>query len=197
MWEPAATESITTWSQVNPEYPEEDLVLFGPGSESGTYDFFAEEIADPDSEEPALREDYEASEDDNVLVEGVANELLALGFFGFSYYDENKDTLRALPLDGVEPTVDTIADGSYPLSRPLFIYVSTKALDENPAVEPFVTYYLENATTLVEEAAYVPLPDSTLQESRTQFMDRTTGTLYDESGELPSGDLETSLKDSQ
>jgi len=194
LWEPQAEGEITQWSQVRSEWPDQEITLYGPGTESGTFDFFTEEVV---GEEGASRSDYQASEDDNVLVQGVSGDPNALGYFGFSYYETNQDTLKALAVDGVEPDTQTIRTGEYPLSRPLFIYVSTQALEENPAVEEFVDFYLENLNQFVEQARYVTLPESLAQEARKQFEDRTTGTVYDENGELPGGDLETALQRSQ
>jgi len=197
LWEPES--QVNQWSQLDPSWPAEDIALFGPGTESGTFDFFTEFV---NGEEGASRTDYQASEDDNVLVEGVAGNANALGYFGFSYYQNNQDRVRALAIDGgdgpVEPSVETIASGEYPLSRPLFIYVNAQELEENQALEKFVNFYLseENLTQIAEAAEYVPEPDSLAQEARTQFEDRTTGTVY-ENGELPSGDLETALRESQ
>jgi phosphate transport system substrate-binding protein len=194
LWEPQAEGEITQWSQVRSEWPDQEITLYGPGTESGTFDFFTEEVV---GEEGASRSDYQASEDDNVLVQGVSGDPNALGYFGFSYFETNQDTLKALAVDGVEPDTETIRSGEYPLSRPLFIYVSTQALEENPAVEEFVTFYVENLNQFVEQARYVTLPGSLAQEVRKQYEDRTTGTVYDENGELPGGDLESALQRSQ
>jgi phosphate transport system substrate-binding protein len=194
LWEPAAEDKITQWSQVRSEWPDQDINLYGPGTESGTFDFFTEEIV---GEEGASRTDYQASEDDNVLVQGVSGDPNALGYFGFSYYEQNQQTLKALAVDGVEPNTDTIRSGEYPLSRPLFIYVSTQALKENKAVEPFVNFYLDNLNQYVEQARYVTLSSSLTQEARKQWEDRTTGTVFTEEGEPKGGDLETALQQSQ
>ncbi len=197
LWEPAAEGEITRWSQVNPEWPDEDIELYGPGTESGTYEFFNEAIVG--NEEEVNRTDYEASEDDNVLVQGVAGDQNALGYFGYSYYENNRNSLKALTLDGVEPSAETIRSGEYGLSRPIFIYVSTKALKNNDAVKPFVDFYLaeENLNRLVEAARYVTLPDSLADEARAQYEDRTTGTVFTEAGEPKGGDLEAALKQSK
>ncbi len=197
LWEPAAEGEITRWSQVNPEWPDEDIELYGPGTESGTYEFFNEAIVG--NEEEVNRTDYEASEDDNVLVQGVAGDQNALGYFGYSYYENNRDSLKALALDGVEPSAETIRSGEYGLSRPIFIYVSTKALKNNDAVKPFVDFYLaeENLNRLVEAARYVTLPGSLADEARAQYEDRTTGTVFTEAGEPKGGDLEAALKQSK
>ncbi len=197
MWEPAAEGKITQWSQVRSDWPDRELSLYGPGTESGTYEFFNETIVG--NEEEVNRSDYEASEDDNVLVQGVSGDENALGYFGYSYYENNTDALKALAVDGVEPTEETIRSGEYLLSRPLFIYVNTESLKKNKAVKPFVDFYLseQNLDRLVEAAKYVTLPSSLSQESRAQYEDRTTGTVFTEEGEPKGGDLETALKQSQ
>ncbi len=197
IWEPAAEGKITQWSQVRSSWPDRELSLYGPGTESGTYEFFNETIVG--NEEEVNRSDYEASEDDNVLVQGVSGDENAFGYFGFSYYENNLDTLRALAVDGVKPTEDTIRTGEYLLSRPLFIYVNTDALKNNKAVKPFVDFYVseQNLNRLVQAAKYVTLPASLAQESRAQYEDRTTGTVFTEEGEPKGGDLEAALKQSQ
>jgi phosphate transport system substrate-binding protein len=191
LWEPAAEGRITQWSQVRSEWPDQEITLYGPGTESGTFDYFTDEVV---GEEGASRSDYQASEDDNVLVQGVSGDPNSLGYFGYSYYETNQDTLKALAVDGVDPTTESIRSGDYPLSRPLFIYVSTQALEENKAVGPFVDFYLENLNSIVEQARYVTLPESLAQEARKQWEDRTTGTVYTEEGEPKGGDLESALR---
>jgi phosphate transport system substrate-binding protein len=197
MWEPAAEGRITSWSQVRSDWPDRELSLYGPGTESGTYEFFNEVIVG--NEEEVNRSDYEASEDDNVLVQGVSGDENALGYFGYSYYVNNRDKLTLLAVDDVKPTTDTIRSGDYLLSRPLFIYVSTDALKKNKAVEPFVDFYLaeQNLDRLVEAAKYVTLPTGLAQESRAQYEDRTTGTVFNADGEPKGGDLETALQQSK
>ena len=197
MWEPAAEGKITRWNQVRSEWPNEELSLYGPGTESGTYEFFNEVIVG--NEEEVNRSDYEASEDDNVLVQGVSGDENALGYFGYSYYENNRDSLEALAVDGVEPSEGSIRSGEYLLSRPLFIYVSADALKNNEAVKPFVDFYLseQNLDRLVEAAKYVTLPSSLSQEARTQYEDRTTGTVFNEGGEPKGGDLESALQQAQ
>jgi phosphate transport system substrate-binding protein len=194
LWEPAAEDKISTWKQVRSEWPDQQITLYGPGTESGTFDFFTDKI---NGEEGASRTDYQASEDDNVLVQGVSGDPNALGYFGFSYYENNQDALKALAVDGVKPNTQTIRSAEYPLSRPLFIYVSTQALKENKALEPFVNFYLDNLDEYVEQAKYVTLPSSLEQESRKQWEDRTTGTVFTDAGELKGGDLKGALKQSQ
>ena len=196
IWEPAAEGQITRWNQVRSEWPDRPLNLYGPGTESGTYDYFNEAIVQ-NEEETTRQSDVEMSEDDNVLVQGVAGDENALSYFGYSYYENNRDSLKALAVDGVEPTTETIRSGEYVLSRPLFIYVNTQDLENNQAVEPFVVFYLENLDRIVEAAKYVTLPESLSQESRAQFEDRTTGTVFNAEGEPKGGDLETALKQSQ
>ena len=162
IWEPGAQGAITKWSQVRSGFPSEDLQLFGPGTDSGTFDYFTEAI---NGKAASSRGDYTASEDDNVLVEGVASNKGGLGYFGLAYYEENSDRVKVVPVkgkgDAVVPSRDTVLAGSYaPLSRPLFIYVNKDSLKNKPLVAKFVRYYLENAPTLSEEVGYVPLPQS-------------------------------------
>ena len=195
MWEPAAEGKINRWNQVRSSWPDRPLDLYGPGTESGTYDFFNETIVG--NEEEVNRSDYEASEDDNVLVQGVAGDVNALGYFGYSYYENNTDKLNVLAVDGVKPTPDSIRSGEYVLSRPLFIYVSTDALKKNKAVEPFVDFYLDNLDNLVRAAKYVTMPNSLEKDAYAQFENRTTGTVFNADGEPKGGDLETALKQSQ
>src|SRR5215211_1151962 len=194
LWEPSAEGEITNWNQVRSSWPDQTIDLYGPGTQSGTFDYFTEKVVGKTGES---RSDYQASEDDNVLVQGVAGDPNALGYFGFSYYENNQDKLKALAVDGVQPNTDTIRSGEYPLSRPLFIYVSTQALEENKAIEPFVDYYLDNLDQFVEQAKYVTLPSSLEKESYKQWEDRTTGTVFTDEGEPKGGDLETALKQSQ
>src|SRR5215208_1442345 len=198
IWEPSAEGKITRWSQVRSDWPDNELSLYGPGTESGTYEFFNETIVG-NEEEVSRQSDVEMSEDDNVLVQGVSGDANALGYFGYSYYENNLHTLRALTVDGVKPTEDSIRSGEYLLSRPLFIYVSTDALKNNKAVKTFVDFYVseQNLDRLVKAAKYVTLPASLEQESRTQYEDRTTGTVFDKDGEPKGGDLKTALKQSQ
>jgi phosphate transport system substrate-binding protein len=197
MWEPAAEGKITRWSQVSSQWPDSELNLYGPGTESGTYEFFNEVIVQ--NEEEVNRSDYEASEDDNVLVQGVAGDQNALGYFGYSYYVNNKDKLKVLAVDGVEPTTNSIRSGEYLLSRPLFIYVNKEALKNNEAVKPFMDFYLAepNLDRIVEAARYVTLPSSLAQEARAQYEDRTTGTVFNAEGEPKGSDLEAALRKSR
>jgi phosphate transport system substrate-binding protein len=196
LWEPQAEGKVTTWQDVRSEWPDQQINLYGPGTESGTFDYFTEKI---NGEEGASRTDYQASENDNVLVRGVSGDKDALGYFGFSYYENNRDTLKALAVDGVEPSVDSIRSAEYPLSRPLFIYVNAKDAQNNKAVQEFVDFYLssQNLDQLVEAAKYVTLPSGIEEASRQQWEDRTTGTIFDENGQPKGGDLQTALQQSQ
>jgi phosphate transport system substrate-binding protein len=162
MWEPAAQGKVKSWKQVNPAWPDQPIKLFGPGADSGTFDYFTEAI---NGKSKASRGDFTASEDDNVLVQGVSRDVNALGYFGFAYYLENKDKLTAARISekaggqGVEPSFDAVISGTYtPLSRPIFIYVNAKSLDR-AEVREFMAYYMKNADTLVREVKYVPLPE--------------------------------------
>ena len=160
MWEPAAQGKVKIWKQVNPAWPDQPLKLFGPGADSGTFDYFTEAV---NGKAKSSRGDFTASEDDNVLVQGVSRDVNALGYFGFAYYVENKDKLRAVRIadkagQGVEPSFETVINGTYqPLARPIFIYINSKSL-ERPEVREFVEFYMNNAEALVREVKYVPLP---------------------------------------
>ena len=165
-----------TWADLNPEWPADPVSLYGPGTDSGTFDFFVETIlGDAD-----IREDFQPSEDDNVLVSGVAGDVNALGYFGLAYYEANTDTLNAVAVDNstgtcVTPSQDTVRDGSYaPLSRPLFVYVSAEAL-KRPEVQEFVHYYLENAAELPPQAGYVASPDDVYAADMKAFEDDVAG----------------------
>lgn len=157
IWAPASEGEITNWNQVDPDFPDEPLVLFGAGGDSGTFDYFSEAI---NGEEGALRMDYGASEDDNATVEGVGREIGGIGFLGLSYVEENAEVIVAASVDGVAPSTRTVQDGSYtPLSRPLFIYVSNAAYGDKPQVKAFVDFTVENAVEVAERALVVPLTD--------------------------------------
>ncbi|MBD2425746.1 PstS family phosphate ABC transporter substrate-binding protein [Phormidium sp. FACHB-1136] len=158
LWEPAAEGRINRWNQINPSWPNSPIELYGPGTDSGTFDYFTEAIV---GESGDSRADYTASEDDNILVVGVSRDRNALGYFGMAYYLENQSRLASVAIDGVTPTVEHVADGTYvPLSRPIFIYVKKTSLESRPEVRAFVEFMLDNATTLVPEVGYVPLPES-------------------------------------
>jgi phosphate transport system substrate-binding protein len=161
MWEPTAQGKVTSWDQVNPAFPKQPLKLFGAGADSGTFDYFTEAVV---GKSKSSRGDYTASEDDNVLVQGVQRDIAAIGYFGFAYYAENKDKLRAVPIvakeggPAIEPSEKSVLNGSYqPLSRPIFIYVHEQGY-KRPEVREFVDYYLKNGAKLAKEVKYVPLP---------------------------------------
>ena len=158
IWAPGS--KVKSWKQVDPSFPDEEIQLFGPGTDSGTFDYFTEAI---NGEEGASRTDYQPSEDDNVIVQGVQGSAGALGYFGLSYVQENEGAIKAIEVDGgegcVAPSVETVLDGSYkPLSRPLFIYPSDKAL-ARPEVQAFLEFYIENEKAIAEQALYVELSD--------------------------------------
>ena len=165
IWEPGST--VSKWSDVDPSWPDNDIALYGPDTDSGTFDYFTEEIM---GEAQLSRADYTASADDNVLVQGIAGGRYSLGYFGFSYYQENQDKLKLVAVDSgngcIHPTSENIEDGTYsPLSRPLFIYVSAKSI-ERPEVKAFVEFYLDNAADLAEEVGYIKLSDSEYASNR-------------------------------
>jgi phosphate transport system substrate-binding protein len=181
IWEPAAAGKITKWNHVKAEWPDAPLKLYGPGADSGTFDYFTEVIV---GKAKSSRGDFTASEDDNILVQGIAGDKNALGFFGLAYYEENKDKLKLVPIVNpktgkeVTPTEQTVMDGTYqPLSRPIFIYVNKKAT-EKPEVKEFVEYYLKNAAKLVKQVRYVPLPPTVYKLVEERFAKRKTGTMF-------------------
>ncbi|WFD11210.1 PstS family phosphate ABC transporter substrate-binding protein [Tepidibacter hydrothermalis] len=168
IWEPNST--VKTWKDVRAEWPAEPVKLYGPGSDSGTFEYFTEEV---NGEGGAIRVDYTASEDDNVLVNGIAGDQYSIGFFGYAYYIENKDKLKVIPIDSgngpVEPTAETVENGTYkPLSRPLFIYVNKEALQRSE-IKEFITYYLTEGKELVPEIGYVKLPQSEYDNQLSQI----------------------------
>jgi len=180
MWEPGAQGKITKWNQVNPAWPDKPLKLFGAGADSGTFDYFTEAI---NGKSKSSRGDFTASEDDNVLVQGVSRDNNALGFFGFAYYDENKGKLKAVPIvnpkgKAVAPSIDAVMAGEYePLARPIFIYVSAKSMDK-PEVKEFVEFYLKHGGKLAKEVKYVPLGDADYKHALENFQKKKTGTAF-------------------
>jgi phosphate transport system substrate-binding protein len=166
LWAPEAEGEITTWDQVNADFPAEPIELYGPGTDSGTFDYFTDEI---NGEEGASRSDYNASEDDNVLVQGVSGNANALGYFGYTYFEENADSLKAIAVDSgagcVLPSAETAADGSYtPLARPLFIYVNKAAYADKAQVAAFVDYYVANVVEIAGLAQFISLNDDQVAE---------------------------------
>jgi len=180
IWEPAAQVVITKWNQIRPNWPDKEIKLYGAGSDSGTFDYFTEAVV---GKAKSSRGDYTASEDDNVLVQGVQRNTNALAFFGYAYYQENRDKLKGLPISwkggaAVEPSETNVLNGSYqPLSRPIFIYVSAKAM-ARPEVRRFAEFYMKNAPKLVKEVKYVPLPARAYEYNLTALDKKTLGTKF-------------------
>jgi len=169
IWEPAS--KLRSWRQVDPSFPDVPLRLFGPGTDSGTFDYFTGEIV---GEEGASRADYTRSEEDNVIVARVAEERGSLGYLGHSYFEENQDRLKALEVDGgrgcIEPTVETAQDGTYtPFSRPLLVYVRKRSFDDNMDLRRFVKFMLDNQRSIAEAAQFVPLGDDQLADQQAKF----------------------------
>jgi len=180
IWEPAAQGKIKTWNQVNPAWPNRPLKLFGAGTDSGTFDYFTEAIV---GKAKSSRGDYTASEDDNVLVQGVATDVNALGYFGYAYYEANAKRLRAVPIvnaqgKAVLPSRKTVEDGSYnPLSRPIFIYVNSESL-RRPEVREFVEFYQRQASKLIPPTGYIPLPARAYAANLDNIRRGKTGTVF-------------------
>jgi len=179
IWEPAAERKITKWNHVNPAWPDVPLKLYGPGVDSGTFDYFTEAIV---GKSRSSRGDFTASEDDNVLVQGIASDRGGLGFFGYAYYAENPDKLKLVAIDGgkgpILPSEKTVMDGTYnPLSRPIFIYVNKKAA-ARPEVKEFVEFYLKEAPKLVKQVKYIPLPEKAYKLATGRFTKNVTGSVF-------------------
>ena len=179
IWEPIAQGKVTQWSQINPAWPDEPFNLYGPDRNSGTFDYFTEAIV---GKTKSSRSDFTAADDDNALVQKVANDKNGLGFFGFAYYIENQDKVKAVAVNAgrgaVLPSVETVEDGTYqPLSRPVFIYVNSKMADK-PEVRDFVTFYMRNALVLVKKAKFFPLPPSAYTTMTGHFNNKRLGTVF-------------------
>ncbi|MCG8425577.1 MAG: PstS family phosphate ABC transporter substrate-binding protein [Proteobacteria bacterium] len=187
MWAPeSAKQGIKKWSQIRTGWPDKEFHLFGPGTDSGTFDYFTKAIV---GKEQASRGDFTPNEDDNVLVQGISGDKVALGYFGYAYYAENKDKLKIVPIeDGkddngkgpIAPSLETVANGTYqPLSRPIFVYISKKEA-QRPEIEAFVKYYLSpDGRKLVKEVGYIPLPDKAYDLVIERFNKRTEGSLFE------------------
>ncbi len=188
IWAPEAQGKILKWSQVRAGWPDRELHLFGAGVDSGTYDYFTEAV---NGKEGASRGDFTSSEDDNVLVQGVATDELALGFFGIAYYEQNAAKLKAVPVDDgkddngrgpIAATIETVKNATYqPLSRPLFIYVAHKSADR-PEVKGFIDYYFASGAALVKEVGYVPLTEDGYRLAQAHFDKRVAGTIFGAGG---------------
>jgi phosphate transport system substrate-binding protein len=179
IWEPGAQGQLKSWKDVNPAFPDVPLKLYGPGADSGTFDYFTEAIV---GKAKSSRGDYTASEDDNVLVQGVSRDKGGLGYFGLAYYIENQKKLKAVGIDGgkgaVLPSPEAVENGTYaPLSRPIFIYVNAKSMGK-PEIVEFVEYYLKNAPKLVKEVKYVPLPQKAYDIAGEHFKHKKVGTVF-------------------
>lgn len=180
MWEPTAQGRVSKWNQIRSEWPAQPLMLFGPGADSGTFDYFTEAV---NGKAKASRGDYTASEDDNTLVQGVENNKNALGYFGYAYYIAHKDKMRAVPIVNpkgkeVGPSIEAVNDGSYnPLSRPLFIYVRDTAA-ARAEVQEFIKFYLTDGAKLAQEVGYVPLPAESYKVALKHFADKKLGTVF-------------------
>ncbi|MGB3616293.1 MAG: PstS family phosphate ABC transporter substrate-binding protein [Elainellaceae cyanobacterium] len=183
MWAPDAEGTITSWNQIDSSYPDTPLGLYGPGTDSGTYDYFTDATT---GEEGESRGDYTASEDDNVIVQGVQSDTGGLGFFGYAYYEENQDSLKSVAIENSEgecmqPDANDIADGTYnPLSRPIFFYVKTESYETKPQVKAFADYQIDQANeSLISEVGYIPLPGEIVEKANTRLEDGTTGSIYE------------------
>jgi len=181
MWEPAAQGKVMRWNQVNPAWPDQPIKLFGAGSDSGTFDYFTEAIV---GKSKSSRGDFTASEDDNVLVQGVAGDVNAIGYFGYAYYAENTNKLKALPIiekegkPAVSPSPETVIAGTYqPLARPIFIYINAKSLDK-PEVKKFVNFYMTEGAKMAKEVKYVPLPTAIYTANLKHIADNKKGTIF-------------------
>jgi phosphate transport system substrate-binding protein len=199
LWEPSAQGVATRWSRLRPGWPDREIRLFGPGVDSGTYDYFTEAVV---GKQGASRGDYTASEDDNVLVQGVATDPLALGYFGVAYYEANTERLKLVAVDDenpangqgpILPTYEHVANGTYqPLARPIFIYVNRKAADR-PEIQAFVTFYLNEGRALVKEVGYIGLPDRAYELAMGRFEQRRSGTVFGGAGATVGVKIETLL----
>ena len=172
-----AAPGVDTWDQVNPEFPSEPVEIFAPGADSGTYDFFNETVLE--SEDDQVIADYNASEDDNIIAQGIIGTPNSWGYFGFAYYQGNQDKLQAIAYDAgdgcVMPSVETAQDDSYKLSRPLFIYVKESALQDETHVADFVRFYLDNVNGLITDVGYIPAPEDVIEQAKQKVEDNLTG----------------------
>jgi phosphate transport system substrate-binding protein len=201
LWEPAAQGQIKRWNQVRDGWPDSEIHLFGAGVDSGTFDYFTEVIV---GKAKASRGDYTSSEDDNVIVQGVSGDEFALGYFGFAYYEENKNKLKLVAVDdgdesngagAILPSPETVGNGTYrPLSRPIFIYPKVKSLDR-AEVKSFVEFYLKQGIPLVRDVGYIPLTDKEYDLVRARYTARKTGSMFhgSEGGKITIASLEQRL----
>ncbi|AIE74858.1 MULTISPECIES: PstS family phosphate ABC transporter substrate-binding protein [unclassified Synechocystis] len=181
IWEPAAEKTLTRWNQVRPEFPDQPINLYSPGEDSGTFDYFTEAIV---GQAGASRLDSLKSEDDDILVQGVVQDVYSLGYFGFAYYEAHTDELKAIAVDQgkgpVLPSRETVEKSEYqPLSRPLFIYVNATKAQENPALREFIDFYLANASTTATSVGYIPLPQEAYDLGKISFNKGEVGTVFE------------------
>lgn len=180
LWEPAAQGKITRWNQIDPKWPDQRITLFGPGADSGTFEYFTEAVT---GKSKASRGDFTASEDDNILVKGVSTHPFGLAYFGYAYYEENKSKVKAVPIvnkNGVAvyPSEKSVMDGTYnPLARPIFIYVKADSLN-NKTIRDFVEFYMKNASKITREIKFVPLPDKVYQANLDNMNRGRVGTVF-------------------
>lgn len=176
IWEPGS--KIQLWSDLDPKFPKEKIALFGPGPDSGTFDYFTEEVV---GKARASRTDYTASEDDNVLIKGVSGSKFGLAYFGHGYYEANKGKVKPLAIDGgkgpIEPTDANVNNETYPLARALYIYVNT-ASAARPEVDGFVNFYLNNVSELAHQTGYLPLPEARLKQAKDRYAKKTSGSIF-------------------
>jgi phosphate transport system substrate-binding protein len=181
IWSPAAEQKITSWNQIRPSFPDKPLNLYAPGKDSGTFDYFTEAVM---GEAGASRADYTASEDDDVLVEGVSQDPNSLGYFGLAYYEQRADEMKAVAIDSgkgaILPSRETVEQAQYqPLARPLFIYVNAASAQKNPALREFIDFYLAQAPEVVSEVGYVPLPEEAYHIDKVTFHKGEVGTVFE------------------
>lgn len=198
MWSPESQTKITRWNQIRPQWPDAPLNLYGAGTSSGTYDYFTEAI---NGRAKASRGDYTASEDDNVLVQGVSTDINGLGYFGLAYFSENKDKLKLVPIKmdenskAIYPTEESVSNGTYqPLSRPEFIYINVKSA-KLPYVQEYIKFYLDNAASLSQEIGAVPLPEEVYKLAYEKFKNLKTGSVFEDKSIVGANLYELLLKD--
>lgn len=173
-WAPGST--VKTWKDINPAWPADAITFYGPTENHGTYEYFTEKIAGKKNE---IRAGYQANQEYTAIVQSIAGDKNGIAYVGYNYYDENKDKVQAVAVNGILPTAETVENGTYkPLSRPLFIYVSKKSYEEKPAVKSFVDYALSDGLSGVSEAKYVKLPDELYEKIRARLAAKTTGSLF-------------------
>lgn len=181
IWEPAAQGKITNWKQIRASFPDKPLTLYGPGNKSGTYDYFTKAVIGKSGDS---RNDYTASEDDEVLVSGISKDSNSLGYFGYAYYEQNQDKLKALGIDNgkgaILPSKETVEKAEYqPLSRPLFIYVNIMSAQKKEGVRDFINFYINKAPTTVSSVGYVPLPEEAYDLDKVHFTTGKAGTVFE------------------